>query len=577
MNFTHNYLLKSLLSLCFIHVSATLSARTPVEVDSLTSLINNAKQMIPQNLEAADSLSEIVLEQSLVNQNDSLTGRAYYLLGVINYYKGNHLLSSGYYNKGLETELAATDEEFASALWNNLGVNLEYENEYEKAVEAYLKSLQLAEKLEDSLSIHQSYINIGLLYIWLTHYNQAETYLDKALDYFKRLEDDNHIGLCYHNLAILYDRSGNSEKAVETYNQAIEFYRKAGNQMELASASHDKINLLLELKEFEAAKQELEEAARIAKQLSNPYTTGNFKVLRGKYFFYAEKEYEKAEEYFHEAITQLESSNAQKQQLNAYYMLANLYAVTGNRDKHRQVLDKHNGLLQQNYNEKSSGKIAEMRTLHEVEQKNMQMLTLKKQSAQQKMIIILATVLLLLALGAILVIYLFNRKIHREHRALYKRNMELTKIIEHEQEQVAQHDQFYEGNEMKKTSHMFFEELFEQIKKYIIQNKRYLDPGLKVGDIASEVGTNEKYVSQAISIGSKTRFNEFIAFYRINEAKKLLSSGHFQTLSISDIALRAGFSNQSSFQRKFKEMTGMTPYTFKRIAHEKMVYSIEEN
>ncbi|WP_175552529.1 tetratricopeptide repeat protein [Tangfeifania diversioriginum] len=576
MNFIHRCLLKSLLSLCFIHISATLSARSPVEVDSLTSLINNAKQMIPQNLEAADSLSEIVLERSLVNQNDSLTGRAYYLLGVINYYKGNHLLSSGYYNKGLETELAATDEEFASALWNNLGVNLEYENEYEKAVEAYLKSLQLAEKLEDSLSIHQSYINIGLLYIWLTHYNQAETYLDKALDYFKRLEDDNHVGLCYHNLAILYDRSGNSEKAVETYDKSIDFYRKSGNQMELASASHDKINLLLEKKAFEAAKQGLEEAVRIADKLSNPYTSGNFNVLRGKYLFYAEKEYEKAEEYFHEAITQLESSNAQKQQINAYYMLANLYAATGNRDKHRQVLDKHNELLQQNFNEKSSEKIAEMRTLHEVEQKNMQMLALQRQSAQQKMIIILAVVLLLLALGAIVVIYFFNRKIHREHRALYKRNMELTKIIEQEQ-QVAQQNQFYEGNEMKKASHMFFEELFEQIKKYIIQNKRYLDSGLKVADIASEVGTNEKYVSQAISIGSKIHFNEFIAFYRINEAKKLLSSDHIQTLSISDVALRAGFSNQSTFQRKFKEMTGMTPYTFKRIASEKVVYSIEEN
>lgn len=562
----------------FLFTAAAVGSETPdirKDTDYLVDLLSDAKEQIPEKLHQADSIANLVLEGSLANQNDSLTGRAYYLLGVIHYYEGNHLLSSGFYKKGLETRLAATDEEFASALWNNLGVNLEYENEYEKAVEAYLKSLQLAERLNDSLSIHQSYINIGLLYVWLTDYHEAETYLNNALDYFIREEDDNHTGLCYHNLAILYDRSGKSEKAVETYNQAIDFYRKAGNRMELASASHDKINLLLERKEFEAAKKELEEAARIAKQLSNPYTSGNFNVLRGKYFFYGEKEYEKAEEHFLEGVTLLESSNAQKQQINAYYMLANLYAATGNRDKHKQALDKHNELLQQNYNDTSSEKIAEMRTLHEVEQKNMQMQALQKQSAQQKMIIILAVVLLVLASGSILVIYRFNRKIHRKHRALYKRNMELTKITEQEQE--VQHGQSSVNNEMKDTSHVFFEELFEQIKKYIIQNKRYLDSGLKVADIASEVGTNEKYVSQAISIGSKTRFNEFIAFYRINEAKKLLSSGHRQTLSINDIALRTGFSNQSTFQRKFKEMTGMTPYTFKRIASEKSAYSIKEN
>ncbi|MGM0621726.1 MAG: hypothetical protein ACQETJ_11820, partial [Bacteroidota bacterium] len=74
-------------------------------------------------------------------------------------------------------------------------------------------------------------------------------------------------------------------------------------------------------------------------------------------------------------------------------------------------------------------------------------------------------------------------EIKQNNHALYGRNMELTKITE--QEQVVQHGQSSVDNEMKNTNYVFFEELFEQIKKYIIQNKRYLDSGLKVADIAS--------------------------------------------------------------------------------------------
>lgn len=70
--------------------------------------------------------------------------------------------------------------------------------------------------------------------------------------------------------------------------------------MEQSSAHHDKIDFLLENENFTDAKQELYKAARLVEQLSNPYSRGNFYFLRGKYSFYAEKDYTEAEKYFWE-------------------------------------------------------------------------------------------------------------------------------------------------------------------------------------------------------------------------------------------------------------------------------------
>ena len=268
----------------------------PSHIDSLSIVIAKAKEHIPDNLDLAESYANSAQENLLKNPSDTLIGRVYYLLGVIHYYRGNHILSSEFYRKGLDTRLAEIDFKFASALWNNLGIIYEFE----KALDAYLNSLHLAENLGDSLSIFQSYINIGLLNVWLLDYNESEMYLNKALDYFFRTENDNHIGLCYHNLAILYTNSGKPVKVIEAYNQAIEYYGEAENLMEQSSAHHDKIDFLLENENFTDAKQELYKAARLVEQLSNPYSRGNFYFLRGKYSFYAEKDYTEAEKYFWE-------------------------------------------------------------------------------------------------------------------------------------------------------------------------------------------------------------------------------------------------------------------------------------
>lgn len=56
--------------------------------------------------------------------------------------------------------------------------------------------------------------------------------------------------------------------------------------------------------------------------------------------------------------------------------------------------------------------------------------------------------------------------------------------------------------------------------------------------------------------------HQYVIFRRIERAKRLLQTG--DDISLADIALRAGFSDQSQFSYHFKRLMGVTPGQFRR-------------
>jgi len=103
--------------------------------------------------------------------------------------------------------------------------------------------------------------------------------------------------------------------------------------------------------------------------------------------------------------------------------------------------------------------------------------------------------------------------------------------------------------------------LFNRIVSLMEEKKWFTQPNLSLSDFSVELGTNEKYISQAINTYSKTNFNVFVNRYRVDEAKRLMiASG--DNLSIKQVAGDCGFSNNTTFYRQFKEITGLTPSTF---------------
>lgn len=90
-----------------------------------------------------------------------------------------------------------------------------------------------------------------------------------------------------------------------------------------------------------------------------------------------------------------------------------------------------------------------------------------------------------------------------------------------------------------------------------IEAKGYLDQGITLQRIATEMKSNRTYLSEYINTTYNTTFRDWVTARRLDEAKQLLQQEPQAT--ISDIALRIGFASAASFSRAFTRQEELSP------------------
>ena len=101
------------------------------------------------------------------------------------------------------------------------------------------------------------------------------------------------------------------------------------------------------------------------------------------------------------------------------------------------------------------------------------------------------------------------------------------------------------------------EEMVRRVSELFEQKKLYLNSDLKVFDVAAELSTNTRYVSECIKMVKGYSFPQFINSYRVDHAKQMLRDN--PTMKTATVCSESGFANEASFFRTFKAYTGMTP------------------
>lgn len=93
---------------------------------------------------------------------------------------------------------------------------------------------------------------------------------------------------------------------------------------------------------------------------------------------------------------------------------------------------------------------------------------------------------------------------------------------------------------------------------YISDNLR---TKLTAAGVAEKIGYDRSYLAVIFKQDTGQTVAEFILAKRIEAAKSLISGG----IRLSEIAGMLGFSSQSHFCRRFKEVTGVTPGEFREL------------
>lgn len=106
--------------------------------------------------------------------------------------------------------------------------------------------------------------------------------------------------------------------------------------------------------------------------------------------------------------------------------------------------------------------------------------------------------------------------------------------------------------------------LSQKLLDHMVSEKPYLNEELSLSLLSASLGLSTNQLSLIINQTLDTNFYKFVNFYRIEEVKHKLKDKAYDRYSILGIAYECGFNSKSTFNKIFKEETGMTPSEYKK-------------
>jgi sensor histidine kinase YesM len=262
-------------------------------IDTVKADIYDGLAKTFNDLSQKDSTNFYINKSIKINQvaknYDGLASN-YFLLGDIAISENNADKGITYYEKSLEfSKLAKTDESKEAKIFFKLGWLYRLKGEYATAIEKYLKTLSIAEKLQMKDLIAFCYSAMG------TTFTRTKDF-DKSLYYLKKAEVAHESGgIKGISLASFYLNFGSYYDAVRDNKNALLFKEKAVAIFEKIPFNRNIIPLYgsigstyLNLMQFEKAMEYNKKGLQLAQKIGDSLNTCAFNLNIGQIFLNAE-------------------------------------------------------------------------------------------------------------------------------------------------------------------------------------------------------------------------------------------------------------------------------------------------
>ncbi len=104
--------------------------------------------------------------------------------------------------------------------------------------------------------------------------------------------------------------------------------------------------------------------------------------------------------------------------------------------------------------------------------------------------------------------------------------------------------------------------IFERLEKLMESDKTYKDPDLTLLQLSSKLNLSPNTVSQTINSVAEKTFYQYINDFRIKEFIVIVTLPENQKFTLIALAYDCGFKSKTTFNKYFKQTTGMTPTEF---------------
>jgi AraC-like DNA-binding protein len=99
--------------------------------------------------------------------------------------------------------------------------------------------------------------------------------------------------------------------------------------------------------------------------------------------------------------------------------------------------------------------------------------------------------------------------------------------------------------------------LLQQLIEYYVTEKPYLDPKLKVADVAEKLNCSRKDISRALKGYTDSNFNTYTNRFRVETAIAMFDNPAYKNYKTEAIAHDSGFGSKSNFYDMFESCTGV--------------------
>jgi len=102
-----------------------------------------------------------------------------------------------------------------------------------------------------------------------------------------------------------------------------------------------------------------------------------------------------------------------------------------------------------------------------------------------------------------------------------------------------------------------------KLNELLVNKKPYLNDTLSLSEMADDLAITDKKLSELLNQHLSTNFYNFINKYRVAEVKEKLAQAEYRKYTLLSIAYDCGFQSKTSFNRVFKQKTGMSPSKYR--------------
>jgi AraC-like DNA-binding protein len=453
--------------------------------------------------------------------------------------------------------------------------------EYDLALEAGLKVLDEGEKSKNDYVLMRGWSSLSHYYLRNENYSKALSYCLKGLHYIIKLRKIIYIYPKIDEIARMSAKLNDTKTALDAYAFYLEIEKKTfppGNYVQ-SIVYMNMADIYMTNGKYERAQGLLTQSLNLIYENEYRFRIPRALKLQAELLLKVGDTVGAISNY-EESISAAEEINAFDVVKSNSAILANLYDRTNQSAKANEYHTLHMFIQDSLFTHEKEQKIIILETrrkIKEIAQGN-KILELENE-VQERRYNMIIFIFIFLFLISILFIYAYI-KVKKKNKILYGQAMELAEVKLQLDKKVGELEILGANgvtavkNEVELKSNQSLDGdvrdiILSKLDKFE-KGKLFLDADCSLRNLAGQLKTNPKYLSQVINKEKKSNFNHYINELRINYLlSRLLKEKDFRESKLSYIAASIGYNNLNTFNTAFKKRQGILPsYFIRKLIHE---------